>query len=70
MIALSNDPNIGVSHPSPADGNRSSFQIAVFFCVFQNTDDEQSPKPSNPQCHTPSAEAFRIYLNTVDVYHG
>jgi hypothetical protein len=42
--------------PSPEDGNRSSFQIVVFFSILQNTGRWNSPKPSN----SPS-ESFRIY---------
>jgi hypothetical protein len=44
-LPLSNRPNrVGICHPSPEDGKRSSFRNVVFFCVFRIADDGQSPK--------------------------
>jgi hypothetical protein len=52
--------------PSGEDGNRSSFQNAVFssgffFLEYQRMNKVQ--KPSNSKCYTPLSEPFRIYMN-------
>jgi hypothetical protein len=38
------------------------FETLFFLVFFRIPDDGQSPKPTNPECHTPSSELFRIYL--------
>jgi hypothetical protein len=46
-----------VSHPSPEDGNRSSFRNVVFLEYLKM---DKVQKPSNPKCYNPSSEPFRI----------
>jgi hypothetical protein len=61
-LPLSNGLNqVGVSHPSPDEGNISSFRNFVF-CVFRIRTMDEVQKRSNPECHTPLSEPSWIYL--------
>jgi hypothetical protein len=41
---------IGVSCPSPEDGNRSSFRNVVFFCFIEYRTMDKVQKPSSLEC--------------------
>jgi hypothetical protein len=66
----STGPNrVGVSCPSPEDGNRSSFRNVVFFCFFlEYRTMNKVQKPSSPECYIPSSEPFKVYFGSVALY--
>jgi hypothetical protein len=55
-----------MSLPSPEDGNRSSFRNVVLFSLLEFQTMDKVQKTSNPECHTPSSEPFRIYTFSVE----
>jgi hypothetical protein len=65
LYPLSEKPNrVGVSPPTPEDGNRSSFRNAVFY-FFEYLTVNKVRKPSNSECYTPPSVQFRIYRMTL-----
>jgi hypothetical protein len=61
-LALSKEPNrVGVSLPSPEDGNRSSFRNFVFCYYLEFRTMNKVQKPSHSECYTPLSEPFRRY---------
>jgi hypothetical protein len=67
--SLSKGPNrVGVSLPSPEDGNRSSFLNVVFLLSYLEVRAmNKVHKPSDSECYTPSSESFRIELVGRDI---
>jgi hypothetical protein len=56
-LALSKGLNsLGVSHPSPDEGNRSSFRNVLEYRMM-----DKVKKNNNLECYKPSSELFRIY---------
>jgi hypothetical protein len=51
---------IGVSLPSPEEGNRSSFRNVVFYSYLEFRTMNKVQKPSDSDCYTPSSEPFRF----------
>jgi hypothetical protein len=57
-LAFSKGPNrVGVSHPLPEDGKRSSFQNVVFSSYLEFWEMDKVLKPSDSECYTPSSES-------------
>jgi hypothetical protein len=60
-------PNrVGVSLPSPEDGNRSSFLNVMFSGYLEFRTMHKVQKPGNSECYTASSEPFNI---TITIYH-
>jgi hypothetical protein len=63
-LALARGPNrVGVSLPSPEDGNRCIFRNVVVrsYLEFRTIDNVQ--KPSNSECCTPSSGPCGFYIS-------
>jgi hypothetical protein len=59
-------PNgVGISLPSPEDGNRSSFRNVVFSRYLEFRTMDKVHKPSDLECCTPLSEPFRLYKSVV-----
>jgi hypothetical protein len=62
-LALSKGPKrVGVSLPSPEDGNIYSFGNVVFSSDFEFRTVDEVHKPRNSECYVPSSEPIRFYL--------
>jgi hypothetical protein len=59
ILALSKGPNrVGVSLPSPEDGDRSSFRNVVFPIYLELWTMGKVHKSSDSECYTQSSEPF------------